>query len=65
MFVGGESGDTFNEDGQTRLNSASLIQSDPAKCCSKNTSDIGSDYLTITVGNTGKVDIFNPHVYIL
>ncbi len=62
MFVGG---DTFNEDGKTRINSASLIQSDSAKYCYKNISDISSDYFTITVGNAGKVDIFNLRVYIL
>jgi hypothetical protein len=58
MFVGG---DSLDEDkNPSRLDNATMIQSDSAKYCYKNISNIGIDHLTIVTGNAGKI-IFSIH----
>ena len=66
MFVGGEVPD--GKGGKIRFNSATMIQSNSAKYCYKNISDVGSDLESYVSGNAGKNLCFHfnyLHVYSL
>ncbi len=66
MFVGGEV--PAEEGGLIRFNSATLIQSNSAKYCYKNISDVGSELDYFVSGNAGKNLCFHfnyLHVYSL
>jgi hypothetical protein len=66
MFVGGE---TFDEDyNKIKLNSVTMIQSDSAKYCFANISEVGSDLAAYASGNAGKDWVFHfiyLHIYSL
>jgi hypothetical protein len=56
MFVGGENfDDKFNP---IKLNSVTMIQSNSAKYCYKNISEVGSDLAAYASGNAGKIFVF-------
>ncbi len=52
MFVGGETLDEYFN--QIKLNSVTMIQSDSAKYCFTNISEVGSDLGAYASGNAGK-----------
>jgi hypothetical protein len=66
MFVGGEV--LAENGGLIRFNSATMIQSNSAKYCYKNISDVGSELDSYASGNAG-IDLCFPfnylHVYSL